>query len=265
MLSCKYGGPATALYNRRLSSADRILDIITYAGHENLPPLPLVPYAMAMSTTILYRALRDGQRDVETARSDLRRCCDVLDGLSSRWTTAKGVAKLAKRLLNLLVKSANMGRKPARRAEKGYGTSRLLPAQRQLSPRVSAMTHTNGTDGDMSSLGQLPATAPVELPISNVCPQDQQLHSNDQCLTEQSAIWPELDASYSRLDTAFHDMFDYGMPNIFRDASTWEFFQLASGDDGSPGDSELQFSSYLSSPEMEFGYQGRTNSTQGIG
>ena len=102
MLSCRFSGPGTTPYNRRLASADRILQIVHQERHDNLPPLPLVPYAMAMSTTMIYRALRDGQREIVSACNDLRMCCDALNSLSRRWTVVRGVAKLANRLWKVL-------------------------------------------------------------------------------------------------------------------------------------------------------------------
>lgn len=64
--------------------------------------------------------------------------------------------------------------------------------------------------------------------------------------------WPEIDASYSQLDTAFHDMFDYGMPYVFRDPATWDFLHTTNSEDGATG-GEYQFPSTFTSPEMEFG------------
>ncbi|CAI0652365.1 unnamed protein product, partial [Colletotrichum noveboracense] len=105
MLSCRYSGPGSPQYNRRLASAGGVLKIISKEGSDRLPPLPLVPYAVSMATTVIYRALRDGQRDPETACEDLSLCCKALDVLSERWTTVKGVARLAKRLLRFIQRS----------------------------------------------------------------------------------------------------------------------------------------------------------------
>ncbi|EXF79881.1 hypothetical protein CFIO01_05248 [Colletotrichum fioriniae PJ7] len=92
MLSCRYSGPKSVQYQRRLSSADSVLRIVCLEGPANLPPLPLVPYAMSMSTTVIYRALRDGERAPEEAYNDLGACYDNLIILSQLWTSAKGVA-----------------------------------------------------------------------------------------------------------------------------------------------------------------------------
>ncbi|KAJ4144999.1 hypothetical protein LMH87_003864 [Akanthomyces muscarius] len=66
MLSCRFSGPGTVPYRRRLASADAILLIASEQGADALPPLPLIPYAVSLSTTMIYRALRDGQRQVDS-------------------------------------------------------------------------------------------------------------------------------------------------------------------------------------------------------
>ncbi|KAK2032531.1 hypothetical protein LX32DRAFT_555332, partial [Colletotrichum zoysiae] len=98
MLSCRYSGPGSVQYTRRLASADCVLNIITQETADGLPPLPLVPYAMSMSTTVIYRALRDGERLPERAYDDLEACSRNLETLSLVWSSARGVAKLVKRL-----------------------------------------------------------------------------------------------------------------------------------------------------------------------
>ncbi|KAK2051402.1 hypothetical protein LY76DRAFT_675245 [Colletotrichum caudatum] len=98
MLSCQYSGPGSIQYTRRLASADCVLKIITQETPDGLPPLPLVPYAMSMSTTVIYRALRDGERLSERVYKDLGAYSKILEILSLVWSSARGVVKLVKRL-----------------------------------------------------------------------------------------------------------------------------------------------------------------------
>lgn len=98
MLSCRYSPPGTIQYDRRLSSAGAVLAIIGDDKEPDLPPLPLIPYAMAMSTTVLYRALRDNKRDASTGLAQLRRCCDVLKSLGNCWTSVHGICRLAREI-----------------------------------------------------------------------------------------------------------------------------------------------------------------------
>lgn len=94
MLSCRYNGPGSAQYTRRLASADRIVHIISETGL-GLPPLPLVPYAVSMATTVVYRAWRDKVRDLHSTYTGLCLCCEALEDLSRLWRGARSVASLA--------------------------------------------------------------------------------------------------------------------------------------------------------------------------
>jgi hypothetical protein len=131
MLSCRFSGPGSTIYNRRLSSADRVLQILSQDRHQDLPPLPLIPYAMSMSTTVIYRALRNNSRSFEVAQNDLKACCGVLSTLGRQWTRAKRVAGLVHRLLRDLKSS--------------------VPPPRQAGPPLNSSTgtsmaeHVNGT------------------------------------------------------------------------------------------------------------------------
>ncbi|KAF2159213.1 hypothetical protein M409DRAFT_61032 [Zasmidium cellare ATCC 36951] len=99
MLSCRHGRPGSGTYSRRLESAERVVALLHGKGHEDVPPLPLVPYTLSMGTSVIYRALVDGQRTPWEAQNELTKCCDSLEVFSQRWTSAKGITRLAKRLL----------------------------------------------------------------------------------------------------------------------------------------------------------------------
>ncbi|KAL1880544.1 hypothetical protein VTK73DRAFT_5557 [Phialemonium thermophilum] len=258
MLSCRYSGPATVLYNRRLTSADRVLTILHQTGEENLPPLPLVPYAMSMSTTTIYRALRDGQRDPDTACRDLHICCSILDRLSKTWTSAKGVTKLAKRLLSVLVKSDVVPRHSVERGEQclrieqfSSDAETLTPSTTDI-PSIATMESTIGSvlsRGGSTCLGAeehttIHASLPVSLRARHELVSEEQLPESPEDLQMHLAeSWP----TYTHLDTAFLDLFDYGMPNVFRGPATWEF--LGSGSDDGISWSDFQFSQ-IASPDQ---------------
>ncbi|KAE9573446.1 hypothetical protein CGMCC3_g10265 [Colletotrichum fructicola] len=225
MLSCRYSGPGSLQYNRRLASAGGVLEIISKEGSDRLPPLPLVPYAVSMATTVIYRALRDGQRDPETACEDLSLCCKALDVLSERWTTVKGVARLAKRLLRFIQRSL--------REEQPQCTC-LGPAVPDRG--TLAVASRNGLSNSAPDGGNAPSSARSQL---NAAPDS--LHRNQsidkdlggiseaQLQTSTGDLWDQGDVSYLQLDRAFYDMFDDGMPDIFRDPATWDFMHVPEG------------------------------------
>jgi hypothetical protein len=236
MLSCRYSGPGSVHYNRRLSSADRILQIISNGGHESLPPLPLVPYAMSMSTTVIYRALRDDQRDIDTAYMHLSVCCDALDDLSQRWTSATGVARLASKLTKRLWTLTKNGA-TNRSSSMSNGLSRInhLPSTETSTDDVQPCVGL----GQRVSHSHEPARTSIgvqETMHANMGVHTAHLSHNSQDFQRQLIeAFPETDVSFFHIDRAFHDLFDYGMPHIFRDPSTWEILQATSDEEGFVG------------------------------
>lgn len=103
MLSCRSSPPNSTPYKRRLESADRIQEMMSHGRHAHLPPLPLIPYAIAMSLTVEYRALREHKRRFDKSYQFLETRIEILEALGTRWTTARGMAKLAKRALKFLM------------------------------------------------------------------------------------------------------------------------------------------------------------------
>lgn len=223
MLSCRHSGPGTVHYKRRLDSADCIVEIMAHGGHKTLPPLPLVPYALAFATTVIYRALRDKQRPIESAFSDLSLCCRALDVLGRRWTSVQGVAKLANRLLGSSSpdkpsgSSAGVSQQEQSEASVGDGTL-MLPME--LSTQTAQPTAPSLSTQD-AIIGP-----PISLPGGQASSGEPALggfRGFDGQLVEH---WPNLDASPYQLDVAIDDLFDHGISDVFRDPGTWELLHM---------------------------------------
>jgi hypothetical protein len=243
MLSCRFSGPGSVQYRRRLASADRILGIICHGAHEHLPPLPLIPYAMSMSTTIIYRALRDGQRAVDVACKDLRLCCDALNALGSLWTSARGVAKLATRLWRDLAATGFPLKQPNIIDEQANG--RLWEENTSTRPDNSGQPPENDSEslnGEADSIDEIAGQGPC-LFQAHQAAVGEQVHKDNQNFQGQIAeAYAGSNEAYSHLDIAFCDMFDYGIPNVFRDSSTWDFLHVDSNQDGFQGNISSIFS-----------------------
>lgn len=220
MLSCRYSGPETTQYERRLASASRTLEIIS-DGYERIPPLPLVPYAMSMVTAVIYRALRDEKRDRTSAYRDLKCCYKTLYALSHIWTSARGVAKLTRRLLRRLSRSDDNSTPPGISQEHTGDRSSTSLAQilhdkhpttaHQLNP-VSGSEERNDSEMDHFSL---PTAGPLlrdELGSTDALDSLNQLYEP----------WIDTPMSYPHFDMAFGNFFDDGPPNIFQDPLTWD-------------------------------------------
>lgn len=102
ILACRSGGPTTRSYNRRIECADRIQSLVSEGGRTHLPPIPLVPYAVSLSLTVVYRGLRDHHTETTKGLADLSTRCDMLESLSKKWWTADAMAKLGRKALKSL-------------------------------------------------------------------------------------------------------------------------------------------------------------------
>jgi hypothetical protein len=183
---------------------------------------------------MVYRAFRDGQCEPQAAYDDLKRCCTTLDVLSQRWTSAKGIARLARRLLKVFSYSAEGAPRPPRLTR-----SILLTPENQPSD-PPAQCRTQSTTADAAS--HLPQDSPhiVYAPLFD------------------AAVQPGgLDASCNQLDLAFNELFDYGIPNVFRDLTTWGDRIATTNDEASSAaGSDFLLSAYFNSPSMDSGGYG---------
>lgn len=204
MLSCRFSGPGTTPYCRRLRSADQILRITSEQGADTLPPLPLIPYAVSLSTTMIYRALRDGQRQIECVRHNLMQCCNVLSSLSPVWTCVRGIEKLARRLLKLLSTSqAAVLRDTTLQTFEGFDGNNIAPVVNTQSD--GSYTHHDATAAQTGTTCQCSGQCHC-VPLEMI-----------------PKTWhQELGGPCVPFDTAFHEMFDGGVPNVFRGHGTWE-------------------------------------------
>ena len=219
MLSCRYSGPGTVQYNRRFASADHVLELVSTEGVEGLPPLPLVPYAMSLSTTVIYRALHDGERDIDGACEDLRRCCDALDVLGQRWTSVRGVARLAKRLWRLINSGALHGLLDLHRRS---GSIKSGGKDSGVEDAASTTAMGECSVDILSEHGRTSISGAVAMAMPNgvTLPQESRLsHSNEVFQRQLTEIWPGIDTCYSQIDWTFQDWFDYELPGTCDDVA----------------------------------------------
>ena len=68
---------------------------------DDLPPLPLLPYAASLALTVAYRQLRDRSTstNLEQVKRNLEIRCSLLESLSKRWWSADAMAKLGRKAL----------------------------------------------------------------------------------------------------------------------------------------------------------------------
>ncbi|KAJ5442390.1 Uracil-DNA glycosylase [Penicillium cf. griseofulvum] len=107
ILSCRYK-PTENIDNTRLSSvrqglaAVRIHSIVASECVDDLPPLPIVPYSVALSMGVSYRQLRSSRliTHLDRAKASLEACRSVLENLSPYWYSAEAMARLGQKALH---------------------------------------------------------------------------------------------------------------------------------------------------------------------
>jgi len=88
--------PSTPSYVRQSLACVRTISILTKECPEDLPPLPVVPYAVSLSTAVSYRAFRQTRLASHRKRSkeDLEACCKILERMRDSWWSAGAMADL---------------------------------------------------------------------------------------------------------------------------------------------------------------------------
>ncbi|KAJ5647530.1 transcriptional regulator family: Fungal Specific TF [Penicillium lividum] len=106
ILSCRYkltdGFDGTKVSSIRQGlAAVRIHSIVASEFAAGLPPLPIVPYSIALSMGVSYRQLRSSKliTHFNRAKSSLEACCHLLEELSPRWSSAEAMARLGRKAL----------------------------------------------------------------------------------------------------------------------------------------------------------------------
>lgn len=225
MLSCRFSGPGSVQYNRRLASADCIIELTSCGKDQSLPPLPLIPYAMSMALAVTYRALRDNQRDFHTAYEKLVLCCNALDAMNKRWTSITRVIQLGQRLLKHLNKPGVMNAHVAHanddvREECGAGPSVVATADNLLTLRHQRDNRCANAEQEAKS-----PTGPGH--THGAMQSDHTLYVDENSQQHSTELWPEIDASYFQLDRAIYDLFDDSIPIASQDPAVWNDMHFA--------------------------------------
>ena len=93
---------STPSYVRQSLSATRVISLLTAELPEHLPPLPLVPYALSVALSVVYRHFRQRRLKVHINRAteELKQCVVLLNRLRNSWWSAGTMADLGTAVLN---------------------------------------------------------------------------------------------------------------------------------------------------------------------
>lgn len=195
-------------------AAIRIHSIVESECSDQLPPLPIVPYSVALSMGVSYRQLRSSKLITlfDRAKASLEACCALLEGLALYWHSAEAMARLGRTALHQL--EAARSRDPHRsalvepstdyRALTGPGTSDW-----------SAQAPSSGAREDHDTMASVAPTH--DLAVSSFEPPLADL---------------ELHDGFADIDSLFGEFLDLSLPTNF-----WDPIFMAQESDEEPNHS----------------------------
>lgn len=132
-------------YVRQSLSATRVIHLLNAEFPEKLPPLPIVPYALGVALSVVYRHFRSRRLKVHVSRAteELRQCVGLLDRLRKSWWVAGTMAELGRAVLS----------NAAGRNTNAVNTPAAAPAEpRQTEPKTEPPTPTAAHNGTLPPL-----------------------------------------------------------------------------------------------------------------
>ena len=213
---------STPSYVRQSLSATRVIHLLNAESPELLPPLPIVPYALGVALSVVYRHFRSRRLKVHVNRAteELKQCVRLLDRLRNAWWSAGTTADLGRAVLsNAAGRTTNAANTPVvapvepRRSEpqtelptpQSSHSGNEPPPQSYTSqwpdthidPRLQQHpSHTPMT----SLLNPVPATTPGQHPTSSERAERAPLSSAGFGFAEQSPDWLNFDAAFENFE-----------------------------------------------------------------
>ncbi|KAJ5355363.1 uncharacterized protein N7496_012575 [Penicillium cataractarum] len=211
ILSCRYKLTET-LDNTKLSSirqglaAIRIHSIIASECAGDLPPLPIVPYALSLSMGVSYRQLRSSRliTHFDRAKASLEASCALLEDLSAEWYSAEAMARLGRKAL-LQIDGRERRGTPGLRHDEATG-SRLQSVDDGNGPMISGAEASQG----------LVEVDSVLAPVVTVSGGGSEEGMGSSMVDDSN----ELDSGmhgFADIDTLFGEFLDLSLPTNFWD------------------------------------------------
>ena len=106
---------STPSYVRQSLSATRVIHLLNAEAPERLPPLPLVPYALSVALSVVYRHFRSRRLKVHINRAteELKQCVTLLNRLRPAWWSAGTMADLGTAVVNNADRNTRTANTPA--------------------------------------------------------------------------------------------------------------------------------------------------------
>ncbi|KAL4889721.1 hypothetical protein BDV59DRAFT_186052 [Aspergillus ambiguus] len=216
ILSCRYKltdrpDGSKPSYIRQGLAAIRIHSIVATECPQALPPLPIVPYALALSMGVSYQQFRSSKliTHFERAKASLEACCTLLENLGVYWYSAEAMARLGRKALHQIEEvKPGSGRHGAEFGQQPTSSEQLPMIDSTLPVNAAPNTQASRRTDDQRPFGNAPSTtASMETPPMPAS------------LTPQTATgFPpsEMDG-FADIDMLFGDFLDLSLPTNFWD------------------------------------------------
>jgi hypothetical protein len=142
---------STPSYVRQSLSATRVIHLLNAETPERLPPLPLVPYALSVALSVVYRHFRSRRLKVHINRAteELKQCVDLLNRLRPAWWSAGTMADLGTAVVNNADRNTRTVNTPAPMADQPpQSNTKLEPSlhSQPLAPQISGPSNWRTVD-----------------------------------------------------------------------------------------------------------------------
>jgi hypothetical protein len=194
--------PSLPSYVRKGLSTVRVIQILGEESPNNLPPLPVLPWALSLAVANAYRQFRQSRVPTHRSRAriELQKCCDLLEKMRPIWWSAGRMADLGRAALN---KASNV---PA--AAQVYGSGAQRGKQTMADTVIMPITNSLNKNGRTGSSGQQQhlsvqgnGTEQGSNPfIETVVSTPSSLSSNIGVETTMSPDWLNFDAAFENFD-----------------------------------------------------------------
>ncbi|PYI01058.1 fungal-specific transcription factor [Aspergillus sclerotiicarbonarius CBS 121057] len=215
ILSCRYklshrSDESRPSYIRQGLAAIRIHSIAATECSQELPPLPIVPYALTLSMGVSYQHFRSSKlvTHLDRARTSLEACCTLLEGLGVYWYSAEAMARLGRKALHQIDEV-----EPGHH-QHGRAASLSTPGLTSTSapPNLRGCLSTSPSSSFVAAQGVL-SNVRSDAPSTALM---QELPPRPLCSQEISPRDPDQD-NFTNIDMLFGDFLDLSLPTNFWD------------------------------------------------
>ncbi|KAE8390049.1 hypothetical protein BDV23DRAFT_183940 [Aspergillus alliaceus] len=210
ILSCRYKvsnhpDGSKPSYIRQGLSAIRIHSIVATECSQDLPPLPIVPYALALSMSVSYQQIRSSKliTHFDRAKASLESCCTLLEALGKPWYSAEAMARLGRRALHQVDGLDLMHHGSNQDANQPSGSGNVA-----IDPRDAISTLPPPTYQSDDRLSDVPSTTQISLTHGSLDTSSNSLQSSEA-------------EGLSDIDMLFGDFLNLSLPTNFWDPVFW--------------------------------------------